>query len=58
MDEGLFLLSMLILLGVDLYNVQQIKPKWIIPRGYWKEHPAALAVFLFSAFLLFLSFIT
>ena len=58
MNESLLLLSMLILIGVDIYNILQIKPKWIIPKGYWKEHPGALAVILFSAVLLILSFIT
>ena len=58
MNESLLLLSMLILIGVDIYNILQIKPKWIIPKGYWKEHPGALTIILFSAVLLILSFIT
>ena len=58
MDEPLFLLAMLILLGVNIYNMQQIKPKWRLPKGYWKEHPGALALLIFTGVLLIMSFIS
>ena len=53
----LFLFAVLIMLGVHIYNMNQINPKRWIPKGYWKEHPSVLPVYFFAVVLFILSLI-
>lgn len=46
-----FELSMVILIVFSLYNWSKIKPRWIVPRGYWIKHPILIIVYLLDVSL-------